>query len=342
MNIQSFSRHDLIEGPTPIQFLPRMSAHLGGAKIYVKRDDLNGVGGGGNKLRKLEFLIGDALATGADTIITVGARQSNHARLTAAASARAGLACELVLTRTVQRFDDDYLYNGNILLADLFGARVHDLPASADALDFAEQRACELRRQGRKIYVCPLGGSSAIGCLGYAACMEEIAVQSEASNVTFDRIIVPNGSGGTHAGLVAGCVALGRDPSVIVGFSVYSDSAQAHDTTLKKANETTRLISADARVRPSDVFVDDGQLGASYGQPTPAMSEAVRLMASMEGLLLDPVYSGKAFAGLIERVRTRAVNPEENVLFLMTGGLPGLFAYRRAFLGDEQDATALA
>jgi L-cysteate sulfo-lyase len=331
VDLSKFPRRALLDGPTPIQHLPRLSTHLGGVKVFVKREDLNGIGGGGNKLRKLEFLIGEALAVGADTIITVGARQSNHARLTAAAAARVGLKCELVLTRSVPRFDADYLDNGNILLDDLFAARVHDLPGSANAVQFAEERADELRAQGRNVYVCPLGGSSPVGCLGYADCAAEIMAQSSAQGLSFDRIVVPNGSGGMHAGLVAGFVALGLDPSLIAGFTVYGNAWQAHSTTLDKANQTARLIEKNLRVASSAISIDDGQLGPGYGLPTDGMREAVRLLASTEGLLLDPVYSGKAFAGLVECVNSGKYPAGQNILFVMTGGLPGLFAYRSEF-----------
>ena len=164
LDLGAFPRYALIEGPTPIQHLSRLSKQVGDVDIYVKRDDLTGLGGGGSKLRKLEFLLGEALAQGADTIITVGARQSNHARLTAAAAARAGLACEVVLTRMVPREDDDYVHNGNVLLDALLGARIHDLPGNADAMAFAQNRADELRKAGHKVYLAPLGGSSARFC----------------------------------------------------------------------------------------------------------------------------------------------------------------------------------
>ncbi|MGA7817398.1 D-cysteine desulfhydrase family protein [Caballeronia sp.] len=331
LNLSKFARHALLEGPTPIQHLPRLSTHLGGVNVFVKRDDLNGLGGGGNKLRKLEFLIGEALAAGADTIITVGARQSNHARLTAAAAARVGLKCELVLTRVVPRFDGDYIDNGNILLDDLFGARVHDLPGSANSLQFAQERASELRGQGRNVYVCPLGGSSPIGCLGYADCAAEIVGQSRAEGLSFDRIVVPNGSGGMHAGLVAGLVALGLNPSLVAGFTVYGNAEQAHAITLDKANQTVRLIDANLSIDHDAISIDEGQRGSGYGIPTDSMRAAVRLMASTEGLLLDPVYGGKAFAGLVESVTSGEHRPGQNVLFVMTGGLPGLFAYRSEF-----------
>ncbi|RFU45075.1 D-cysteine desulfhydrase family protein [Paraburkholderia sp. DHOC27] len=331
LDLSKFPRSVLLEGPTPIQHLARLSAHLGGVNIYVKRDDLTGLGGGGNKLRKLEFLIGEALAKGADTILTVGARQSNHARLTAASAARVGLQCELALTRAVPRFDNDYLENGNILLDDLFGARVHDLPAAANSAEFIEARANELRAQGRNVYVTLLGGSSPTGCLGYAACAGEIAAQSNASAVSFDHIVLPNGSGGTHAGLLAGFVALGLDQSILDTFAVYGNAAQAHAGTLEKANQAARLIDASLQVNGESIRIDGTQFGPGYGIPTDAMRAAVRLLASKEGLLIDPVYGGKAFAGLIERVTSGQYRPGQNILFLMTGGIPGLFAYRSEF-----------
>jgi D-cysteine desulfhydrase len=331
LDLSKFPRRTLLEGPTPIQHLPRLSAHLGGVEIFVKREDLNGLGGGGNKLRKLEFLIGEALAAGADTIITVGARQSNHARLTAAAAARVGLECELVLTRLVPRFDADYIDNGNILLDDLFGAHVHDLPGSANSLEFAEERADALRTQGRNVYVCPLGGSSPVGCLGYADCAVEITAQSNAAGLAFDRIVVPNGSGGMQAGLVAGFVALGVSPSSIVGHTVYGKADQAYSVTLDKANRTVKLINPELTVSDKAILIDEGQLGEGYGIPTDSMRAAVRLLASTEGLLLDPVYSGKAFAGLVRDANAGNYRAGQSILFVMTGGLPGLFAYRSEF-----------
>lgn len=331
LDLSKQARHPLLEGPTPIQALPRLSEELGGVDVFVKREDLNGLGGGGNKLRKLEFLVGEALAMGADTIITVGARQSNHARLTAAAAARVGLQCELVLTRAVPRDDRDYLENGNVLLDDLLGAHVHDLPGTANALEFAQARADALRAQGRKVYVCPLGGSSPVGCLGYAACAAEIMTQAHAQGLNFARIVVPNGSGGMHAGLAAGFAALGVDPSLVLAYTVLAKREQAHAATLEKANRTLELIDPARQIEGRSIAIEESQLGEGYGIPTDAMRAAVRLMASKEGLLLDPVYGGKAFAGLVQGARSGRHVRGENVLFIMTGGLPGLFAYRSAF-----------
>lgn len=333
LELARFPRFPLIEGPTPIQPLARLSQQLGGADVYVKRDDLNGLGGGGNKLRKLEFLVGEAQARGADTIITVGARQSNHARLTAAAAARAGLQCELVLTRLVPRHDDDYAENGNILLDSLFGAHIHDLPGNANALEFAEARAAGLRAQGRNVYVCPLGGSSPVGCLGYAACAAEIVTQAEALGMSFDAVVVPNGSGGMQAGLVAGMTALGRSRTTppIVGYGVYGDAVAAQAATLAKANQTAQLLDPSLRVPDEAVVMDGAHLGEGYGIPTDGMRRAVRLLASTEGLLIDPVYGGKAFAGLLHAIESGVYRTGQRVLFVMTGGLPGLYAYRSAF-----------
>ena len=331
LDLSRHARHPLLEGPTPIQPLPRLSAEFGGVNIYVKRDDLSGLGGGGSKLRKLEFLVGEARAMGADTIITVGARQSNHARLTAAAAARLGLQCELVLTRAVPRDEPEYLENGNVLLDELLGARVHDLPGTANALAFAQERADALRTQGRKVYVCPLGGSSPVGCLGYAACAAEIMTQAHAQGLSFSRIVVPNGSGGMQAGLAAGFAALGIDPGLVMAYTVLAKAEQAHATTVEKANQTLALIDPALHIDGRSIVIEKTQLGEGYGIPTDAMREAVRLMASKEGLLLDPVYGGKAFAGLVQAARSGRHAPGENILFIMTGGLPGLFAYRSAF-----------
>jgi D-cysteine desulfhydrase len=331
--LERFDRHPLLDGVTPIQRLHRLEQALENpdVRLFVKRDDLMGVGGGGNKLRKLEFLIGEALAGQCDTFITTGGIQSNHARLSAAAAARTGLSCELVLTRVVPRDDEEYRRNGNILLNGLFGATIHELPGSADALAFANERAAELRKSGRRPYVAGTGGSSPVGCLGYAACALEIVAQEETISGGFSRIVVPNGSSGTHAGLVAGLVALRMDPARVQSFAVLTSAADTHRRTYDLARSTLALLSEEASIDRASIEVSGGQLGEGYGLPTDAMLEAVRLMARTEGLILDPVYGGKAFAGVLAAVRNGVYQSGDAVLFLMTGGAPGLFAYRRAF-----------
>jgi len=299
--------------------------------LYVKRDDIANIGGGGNKLRKLEFLIGEARAQGADIFITVGGLQSNHARLTAAACARAGMTCELVLTRQVPRCDVDYECNGNILLDELFGATVHTFPGSIDPLTFAKSRAEQLRAEGRRAYVVGPGGSSPIGCLGYAVCAREIVKQSREMNIDFSGIIIPNGSSGTHAGLAAGYAAMALSPRCIRSYTVLAPGDHARATTLEKASATLALLDGSAAILSDEIDVDQHHRGDGYGIPTNEMLELVRLLARTEGLLLDPVYGGKAFAGLLSDVRNGFYRAGDNILFIMTGGTPGLFAYRTAF-----------
>jgi L-cysteate sulfo-lyase len=264
LHLRRRPRVALLDLATPIQRLRRIEAALGeqlnGIGLFVKRDDVMGLGGGGNKLRKLEFLLGDAIAQGADTIITVGGRQSNHARLTAAAAARYGLRCELVLGLMVARDDEDYTENGNIILDDLFGATIHDVAGNVSTLAVAEERAEILRASGRKVYVAPTGASS-VGCLGYAACASEIAAQSAAQDIHFQHIIVPNGSGGMHAGLSAGFAALGAGAAKVKLFAVLARVEDARRGTLEKINATLALLESPG------VSPDEPKCGSAPGSP---------------------------------------------------------------------------
>ncbi len=330
MNLDAFPRIALFDAPTPIQRLERVENALGlkGARLFVKRDDLMGLGGGGNKLRKLEYLLGAAIAEDCDTFITTGARQSNHARLSAAAAARMGLKAELMLTDTVPRDDPAYLHNGNQLLDGLFGAVVHHLPRGADSLAAAQARAEELRGEGRKVYVVGSGGSSPVGALGYASCAAEIRAQERELGLRFGSVIVANGSHGTHAGLAAGMAASGDDARRVLSFTVLAELAEAERGTLALANATLALLGG-AALGAEDIRIDGSQRGEAYGIPTEAMLAAVRLMARQEGLLIDPVYSGKAFAGVLAGLAEGVLTGD--VLFVMTGGTPGLYAYQPAF-----------
>ena len=336
IDLSRFPRFTFLDAePTPIQPLDNINRKLaeGGrrVRIFVKRDDLIPLGGGGNKMRKLEFLIGDAISQGADTIVTFGGRQSNHARQTAAAAAKAGLVCELILSRVVPRDDPDYDSNGNVLLDMLFGATIHDLAAGADAQAFARDRVATLRAQGGRPYVAPAGGSSAVGCLGYVGCASEIALQSDHHAVSFAQIVVAGGSNGTQAGLVAGFVAMGSDPKLVKSYTVLAPLEAARAEVLEKAQATATLIDPKLTMAPDMIVMDGAHRGEAYGIPTDGMRTAVELMARTEGLLLDPVYSGKAFAGLLHDIRAGAYQDGASVLFIMTGGTPGLFAYRSAF-----------
>jgi len=334
-----FPRVRLLEGITPIQRLHRLERALGGdgsvPRIFAKRDDLMGLGGGGNKLRKLEFLIGEALGRGCDTFITTGGRQSNHARLAAAAAAHAGLDCELVLVDLVERRDEMYRRSGNVLLYDLLGAVTHWLPAGEDPRSFAEARRAALAADRRNAYVVGLGGSSPGGCPGYVGGALEIMNQAAELAVDFAAIVVPNGSSGTHAGLAAGLAALGQDPGRVKSWTVLGPAAAAQAETARLAQVVLALIGADAVIAPGSIAVAGDQLGDGYGVPTDTMVAALRLLARTEGLLLDPVYSGKAFAGLLQEIRAGAFGPDDAVLFVMTGGGPGLFAYEPALAGGS-------
>ena len=331
----SFARADLLQGPTPIQRAERLEHLLGlkqqGIGLFLKRDDHMLIGGGGNKLRKLEFHIGAALAAGVDTVITVGGIQSNHARLTAAVCARLGLACELILTRAVPKNDVDYELNGNVLLDQLFGAQLQVLAGGSNSLAVAETRATQLRDSGRNVLVIPTGGSTPLGSLGYARCAAEIAQQETELGLSFNQVVVPNGSAGTHAGLAAGFQLLGRGTSIVKSYSVLSDRDTSATRTRQLTEDALTLLGSSAVVQAEEIDIDGSQLGDGYGLPTLAMQEAVRLMARAEGLLIDPVYSGKAFAGLLADLRHGRYRSGDNVLFVMTGGTPGLYAYRDIF-----------
>ena len=328
-------RADLVDAATPIQPLKRieelMGPALNGVKLYVKRDDLLGLGVGGNMLRKLEYLMGDAVANGCDTIIATGGIQSNFTRVTAAACARQKVDCELVLAPLVPETDDDYERNGNTILNDLFGARVHVVGRGESAADVARRRAEDLIAQGRRPYLTPGGGSNSISALGYVRCALELDSQLNSNGVDDAIIVTANGSNATHAGLLAGFRAIGRSPHQVPAFTVLASAENSRNSTLAMPTGALELLEASDRLHIDDVRLADDQRGEGYGLVTDAMIEAVRLMASSEGLLLDPVYSGKAFAGVIGDVRSSRYPAGSSVVFLMTGGTPALFAYRRAF-----------
>lgn len=327
MNLTRFPRRRYTQAFTPLEPLPRLSAALGGGEYWIKRDDLLGLAGGGNKTRKLEFLIADALAKGADTLITVGAPQSNHCRLTLAAAAKEGLDCRLVIEERVPgSFSPDAL--GNNLLFDLMGAAsVRMVKAGADLAAEMAEEAAAVTAAGGHPYVIVGGGSSPLGALGYAACAQEIMGQAFEDGVAFDRIVVASGSAGTHSGLIAGLVALNAGIPV-TGINVRRPRAEQEANVLKLAQATADLMGTPQPVAADIVALDDW-VGPGYSLPTASMVEAVRLLASKEGILLDPVYSGKAMAGMIGLARQGAFSGER-VLFLHTGGSPSL----SAFAGD--------
>lgn len=334
----SFPRFPLAHLPTPLAEMKRLRAALEAEGVatphlFVKRDDCTGLAGGGNKTRKLEFLIGEALAQGADTIVTTGALQSNHARQTAAAAVAAGLKPVLVLLDMVPYRGSTYKRSGNRLLDDLLGADVRIVPEGADPATFIKTTLDEIAAQGGKPCFVPTGGSNAVGSLGYAAAYFEITDALDALELTKTRIVHGSSSGGTQAGLVAGAALRGHGP-VVHGVNVYrSDNQAMAEGILRLARATAEKLGAPA---PADdaVILEEGFLGERYGMPTEAMVEAVELVARSEGILLDPVYTGKAMAGFLAMIRAGRFPSDETLVFLHTGGMPGLFAYEQEFVQD--------
>jgi len=328
VNLASRPRLRLAPGPTPLEECPRLSAALGGPHLWVKRDDLTGVGLGGNKIRKLEYLLGDAVRKGADTVITTGALQSNHARLTAAACRRIGLEVVLVLASGEKGAAGrgQPPARGNLLLDRLFGATIilTDANSEEDVAAAMDDVAAGLADRGRTPYVIPMGGSSAVGTVGYVAAALEIAAQAFNEGLHFDHIFVTTGSGGTHAGLLLGA-ALHLPGTEVHGVTVSREAAAAASRVDALACETAALLGLARNPAPPAV-VHGGYVGEGYGIPTEAAWEAIVLAARMEGLVLDPVYTGKALSGLIGLIREGLLPATARVLFVHTGGAPGLMA----------------
>lgn len=331
--LSSQPRVPLAHLPTPLDPLDRLSETLGGPRIWMKRDDCTGLGTGGNKTRKLEFLLGAAQSRGADTIVTYGAVQSNHARQTAAACAALGMDCHLILARKVPWTDPTYERLGNVLLDRLFGATLHLV--APDRVRASRARLLEeLEGQGRRPYEIPTGGSNGIGALGYVACAEELCRQCAGTGMRLDTLVHATSSAGTQAGLLAGFALLdrlsGADAVHVHGINVSEpiDAVPALiDTIGRIADDALSLIGHAAPLDTSRIQVDTRYVGDGYGLPTDATLAAIRLVAGCEGILLDPVYSGKAMSGLIGRIRAGEFDRAGDVVFLHTGGVAALPVY---------------
>lgn len=328
--LEGVPRHRLGHLPTPLEPMDRLSDHLGGPRLWVKRDDCTGLATGGNKTRKLEFLIADALERGADCVVTQGATQSNHARQTAAAAARAGLACHILLENRTGSEDPQYRGNGNVLLDRLLGATVEHRPGGADMPAELEAAADALRAEGRAPYVIPGGGSNPVGALGYVACASELLGQAAATDLRIDALVHATGSSGTQAGLVAGLVALGSDLDLL-GIGVRATREKQEAMVHDLACRTMDHLGIGFEIPRAAVQANCDYVGPGYGLPTEGMIAAVRLLARLEGLLFDPVYSGKGLDGLIDLVRRGRFDGMDNVVFLHTGGSAALFGYPGIF-----------
>jgi D-cysteine desulfhydrase len=333
MNLSRFPRRRYTPGWTPLERLARLSHAVGGPEIWIKRDDLLGLAGGGSKTRKLEFLVADALAAGADTLITCGAPQSNHCRLTLAAARREGLECRIVVE---ERIAGSYRPHagGNNFLSRLLGAGEPTVvPGGTDLVARMHEIARELAAGGRTSYIIPTGGSSVIGSLGYVAAAQEIEAQCFDAGLAIDAVVCATGSSGTQSGLVAGLSALGSEVRT-VGIAIAREGDAQRRLVHEHTSEVAALIGCRGAVGEDDIVVFDEWLGPGYSRPTPEMVSAVQLVARLEGIVLDPVYTGKAMAGLIGLSRRGYFRAGERVLFLHTGGLPAVFEYEATLVGD--------
>jgi len=331
MNFTRFPRRKYIQTPTPIEPMPALSRALDGkVNLYVKRDDLLPGAGGGNKTRKLEFCIADALENDANTIITCGAVQSNHCRLTLAWAVKEGLDCHLILE---ERVKGSYKKegSGNHFLFELMGVQsIEVVPGGTDMMGAMEKKAEALKAEGRHPYIIPGGASNATGALGYASCAAETMAQLNDMHLDIHHLVVPSGSAGTHAGMVVGMTAM-ETGIPVSGMNVSREKTVQEEIVYKLAKETAAKLGIEKEIPRDRVVCFDQYVGPGYSIPTDSMVEAVKLFAQTESILLDPVYSGKTAAGLVDLVRNGHFASGANVLFLHTGGSPALFAYMDSF-----------
>jgi L-cysteate sulfo-lyase len=330
MHLARFPRVRLFPTPTPLERLANLSRHLGGPEIWIKRDDCTVVATGGNKVRKLEWLVGEAQALGADHLVTQGAVQSNHVRQTAAVAKRFGMKCTALLEHRIETNDRDYLNSGNVLLDRLFDTAIEYRPGGMDMNAEAEAKGEALRAEGEKPYVIPGGGSNRVGALGYVSCAQELMQQADEMGLRIDRVVTATGSAGTQAGLVVGLEGANAGVPVLgIGVRAPKDRQEANVHNLAEA--TADYVGMRGGIARSAVVANCDYVGPGYGQPTAGMTEAVLMLARLEGVLLDPVYSGKAMAGLIDLIRKGEIRKGETLVFLHTGGAVGLFGYTGVF-----------
>ena len=330
MHFSRFPRLQLAHLPTALEPMDRLSEALGGPRIWIKRDDCTGMSTGGNKTRKLEFLMAEAREQGADLVITQGATQSNHARQTAAFAARLGMDCHILLEDRTGSKDPNYNGNGNVFLDFLHGASAEKRPGGLDMNAEMEAVADRFRQQGRNVYTIPGGGSNPTGALGYANAAMELVQQANSMGLKIDRLVHATGSAGTQAGLVVGLKAINANIPLL-GIGVRAPKPKQEENVFKLAVATAEKLGCPGVVKREDVEANADYVGEGYGIPTPECLKAIEMFARLEGLLLDPVYSGKGAAGLIDLVKKGAFSDDQNIVFLHTGGAVALFGYTDAF-----------
>ena len=325
--IDNFPRIKLGHFPTPIEYLANITEYLDGPEIFIKRDDCTGLATGGNKTRKLEFIMPDALNSKADLIVTVGAIQSNHARQTAASCAILGIKCLIVLEQRVPNATEAYMNSGNVFLNKLFDADMVLCPIGEDVQEYAHKIMDKKRNEGKNPYFIPVGGSNHLGELGYIECMREIEEYDK--DGLFTHIVLATGSGGTQAGLVAG-KNIYKSKAQIIGISIKDSKNDQEEKVLKLTNNSCDYVG-EGHVSRNEVIAFDGYVGGGYAIPTEDMMSAVKLMARKEAILLDPVYTGKAFAGLVDLVQKRHFKKTDKIHFVHTGGSAAFPAFEWAF-----------
>ena len=338
MHLARFPRIHLAHLPTPLERLDRLSESLGGPEIWVKRDDCTGLSTGGNKTRKLEFLMAEAQLQGADLVITQGATQSNHARQTAAFAAKLGMDCHILLEDRTGSREENYNHNGNVLLDFLHGASAEKRGPGLDMNAEMEAVADDFRGQGRNVYTIPGGGSNTTGALGYANCAFELVAQANDRDLVIDHIVHATGSTGTQAGLVVGLKAINAHIPVL-GISVRAEKKAQEANVLRLAEATAEKLGCPGAVTSEDIAANSDYVGEGYGLPTPEGIEAIRMFAEQEAILPDPVYSSKGAAGLIDLIRKGRFDKQERVVFLHTGGSASLFGYMSTFGFENQLAS---
>ncbi|MEP7056746.1 MAG: D-cysteine desulfhydrase [Caldimonas sp.] len=330
MKLARFPRLRITHGPTPLEPMSRLTQLLDGPSLWIKRDDCTGLATGGNKTRKLEYLMAEALQQGADTVITQGATQSNHARQTVAIAAKLGMASHVILEDRTGYTFEDYTHSGNVFLDHLYGAHVTSVPADTPMDAAMATLADRLRAEGRKPYVIPGGGSNPVGALGYVTCALELTNQANDMGLNIDALVHATGSAGTQAGLVVGLEGA-RSQIPVLGIGVRAPRPAQEARVFDLACQTADLLGVRGSVARESVVANCDYVGPGYGKPTAGMIEAVTLLARTEGILLDPVYSGKGMAGLIDLIRKGHFRKGQNVVFLHTGGSVALYGYLHAF-----------
>jgi L-cysteate sulfo-lyase len=330
MNLAKFPRVRLAHLPTPLEPMPRLSEMLGGPEIWIKRDDCTGLSTGGNKTRKLEFLMAEAMDQGADMVLTQGATQSNHARQTAAAAAKLGMECHILLEDRTGYNHENYRFNGNVLLDVLHGASIEHRGPGLDMNAEMETVAEQMRAKGRKAYTIPGGGSNATGALGYVNCALEMLNQFVEMGLNVDHIVHATGSAGTQAGLITGLRAMNAGIP-LMGIGVRAPKDKQEENVFNLAVKTAEKLGCPGVVAREDVVANTDYVGEGYGIPAESTLEAIDIFARTEAILLDPVYSAKGAAGLIDLIRKGHFRSDERVVFLHTGGAIGLTGYTHAF-----------